>query len=187
MVGRRLLVTIAGVIDLADRVLDFAEHHHLVGEFREPRPAQNEHGSETEFHAELALEAGHRTVVREVARQQSIGSHAYAFNLVRRDVVGEHDFLQLADPRMRQPARRKRLDRDARVGDKGPRLAQRMHDRIGVALADISLEEAARAFEHRGGRGESHRREIGREYARFAGAPGVQWFRHGTEILAHAG
>ena len=67
-----------------------------------------------------------------------------------------------------------------------PGIAELAFDRLRVVAAARRLEEAAAGFEHDRRRGPAERGEIGRDDARFGGAPGMERLGHRPEVLAQS-
>ena len=78
-----------------------------------------------------------------------------------------------------------RLDRHAGECER-PRIAELAVDRSRIVTAARGFEEAASGFEDDGRRGEPELRELGRDHAAFARAPGVEGLHHGAEIFAQS-
>ena len=110
---RGFLVAEHRIVDLADRLLYVGAVHHRVAVLCEARAAQHQDRGEAEFHAELALQPRHRPMVGEVQRHQPVALHGQALDLVRPDVVLQHEVPQLVHGRLLQVAAGIRLDRHA--------------------------------------------------------------------------
>ena len=149
------------------------------------RLALQQQDCDGELHAELRFQTRSRTMAEKGVNVRLIAADVNTVDPGGGDVVlsqepqrGIHDGL------LDRPAGES-FDQVARGGEH-PRMTEATHDRIGVESATGRLEETERRFERVVGGRPPERREIGGGRAIFGRVPGVERFRHRSEIPSNA-